>query len=212
MVLPLPGTPAHDEFMRKARDPNSTEAKILQQLMGDASAQAQDQVRKMLHTMIELVPGQLFRDIGRFHNKFKLEPTEDPGHRLPDDVLAFRLNFLIEELQEYARAVGHPVIHLDESGHTTMSCEDEFDPELAFDALIDLVYVALGTAFLHRFPFNEGWARVQEANMAKVRADGSDDARSHRKHSADVVKPEGWKAPVLSDLLGPKQDEAAVNT
>ncbi len=71
------------------------------------------------------------------------------------------------------------------------------------DALIDLAYVLLGTAFLHRFPFNQGWERVQEANMAKVRADGKDDPRSHRGHSADIVKPEGWKAPSFEDILGP---------
>lgn len=203
LIMPRAGTPAFDQFMQRAKNPNSVEAKVIQQMNADASNQVQQQVRHMLFGMIEAVPGQLFRDIGRFHGKFGLEPSSDPGHRLPKDLLQFRIKFMIEELQEYARAVGQPIIYLDESGHTTMSTEDEFDSEKAFDGLIDLVYVALGTAFLHRFPFNKGWDRVQEANMAKERATGADDSRSTRKHSADIVKPAGWKPPVLADLLGP---------
>ena len=85
MVLPLPGTKAHEDFMRKARDSNSMEANILRKMVDDASRQTQEQVRQMLHTMLELVPGQLFRDICRFHEKFGLTPTDDHGHRLPDD-------------------------------------------------------------------------------------------------------------------------------
>ena len=203
-IIPVAGTQAHEEFMRKARDPNSLEAGVLRQMTNDASKQVQEQVRQMLHDMIEAVPGQLFRDIGRFHDKFELKPTEDPGHRLPDDRLSFRIRFLFEELQEYCHAVGHPILAADERGHVTMSCEDEFDAEQAFDALIDLVYVALGTAFLHRFPFNEGWDRVQEANMKKVRA--SSEEQSKRGSKSDVVKPEGWTPPVLEDLLYLKCD------
>jgi hypothetical protein len=119
----------------------------------------------------------------------------DPEHRLPDDVQGFRLNFLTEELAEYEEAIGYDKYN---SG--------DFDPKRfnaakAFDALIDLVYVALGTAYLHGFPFNEGWDRVQEANMKKVRCECADDPRSTRKHRIDVVKPEGWKPPMLADLL-----------
>lgn len=69
----------------------------------------------------------------------------------------------------------------------------------SFDALIDLVYVALGTAYLHRFPFNEGWARVQEANMRKVRANKKSDSKRRTTH--DVVKPPGWRSPELDDLV-----------
>lgn len=203
MILPLPGSHGHKEFMGKAaRDPNSQEALIVKGIMDDAAKQTQGQVRAMLAQMIDLVPGQLFRDIEAFHAKFGLVPTEDHGHRLPDDLICFRINFMLEELREYAEAVGHPIQLVGPEGQCRTSCSDKFDAEKAFDGLIDLVYVALGTAFLHRFPFNQGWDRVQAANMAKERASGSDDVRSVRKHSADIVKPSGWKAPVLTDLLG----------
>ena len=201
-IMPKAGTAAFEEFMRKARDPRSLEAGMLRRVVDDSASQTQQQVKTMLHQMIELVQGQLFRDIGRFHDKFELEPTGDPEHRLPDDVLQFRIMFMYEELQEYVDAIGGtwccPGVNVDPS---------KFDVEKAFDALIDLVYVALGTAFLHRFPFNEGWDRVQAANMKKVRASGNDDPLSKRKHNKDVVKPPGWVPPVLLDLLDEKCPE-----
>jgi predicted HAD superfamily Cof-like phosphohydrolase len=184
------------EAVRRALDPRTVEARMLAQGMAEASNQVQQQVRDMLRQMLELVPGQLFRDIERFHEKFGLAPTDDPGHRLPDDVLAFRIKFMFEELQEYVDAVGGsygcPNVSIDPA---------KFHAEDAFDALIDLAYVALGTAYLHRFPFNEGWARVQAANMKKVRASGDDDPLSKRKHNKDVVKPPLWEPPILKDLL-----------
>lgn len=196
MIIPLPGTKAHEDFVRKAKDPKSVEAEVLRQMSADATNQVQDQVRKMQHTMIEVVSGQLFRDIERFHEKFGLEPTKDPEHRLPDDVLEFRVKFLYEELGEYVAALGGsyccPDVKFDAS---------KFDAEEAYDGLIDLVVVALGTAYLHGFDFNAGWSRVMDANMKKVRADSADDPRSKRKHAIDIVKPIGWEKPVLKDLL-----------
>jgi predicted HAD superfamily Cof-like phosphohydrolase len=149
--------------------------------------------------MIDLVPGQVFRDIERFHEKFHLEPTKDPGHRLPVDLLKFRIKFMMEELEEYCEAVGAMVRDNGEGGKDVLITTPRFDAEQAFDALIDLVYVALGTAYLHRFPFNDGWARVQEKNMQKVRAARPEDSK--RGSGFDVVKPEGWTPPVLTDLL-----------
>jgi hypothetical protein len=193
-IMPKAGTAAFEEFMRKARDPRSLEARMLCKVVNDSTNQTQETVREMLKQMIELVPGQLFRDIGRFHDKFGLEPTGDPEHRLPDDVLQFRIMFMYEELQEYVDAIGGtwccPGVNVDPS---------KFDAEKAFDALIDLVYVALGTAFLHRFDFNAGWERVQNANMQKVRTQRPEDSK--RGSSYDVVKPPSWEPPVLKYLL-----------
>lgn len=206
--LPKQGTPEFDVFMKKASVKGSLEEGILrgfiQKEVIEPQQQAQAQLRAALQQMIELVPGQLFRDIELFHQKFELSPVEDSEHKLPEDLTGFRLNFMLEELNEYASAVGFQpkivdageVKYVPKHYISTMP-----DAEKAFDGLIDLVYVALGTAYLHGFRFNEGWDRVQAANMAKVRATGADDARSVRKHSADIVKPEGWTAPTLKDLL-----------
>ena len=64
------------------------------------------------------------------------------------------------------------------------------------DALVDLVYVALGTAYLHGFgpqKFNEAWRRVHEKNMEKIRAPSAD--HSKRGSAFDVIKPAGWTPP-----------------
>lgn len=49
------------------------------------------------------------------------------------------------------------------------------------------------------FNFREAWRRVHEANMGKVRARRAQD--STRGSVFDVVKPPGWVAPDLSDLV-----------
>ena len=185
------------EMVRRALDPKTIEARMLAQGVAEASTQVQQQVRALLGQMIDAVPGQLFRDIRRFHEKFELPPTEDPGHRLPDDMLKFRVKFLYEELSEYAAALGGEI---DPDGELLLE-RDEFNAEEAYDALLDLAIVCLGTAYLHRFDFNAGWSRIMAANMAKERATGADDPRSKRGHAADVVKPIGWQKPILKDLL-----------
>jgi len=124
----------------------------------------------------------LLESIKAFHEKFDLQPLEEPGF-LQRNFMAYRIDFLREEIDE---------LHI--------ACMDD-DLEKAFDALIDFVYVALGTAYLMRLPYQKGWDRVHEANMRKVRADGPNDPRSKRNSTFDVVKPAGWIPPRLNDLL-----------
>jgi len=128
-----------------------------------------------------------FDDVGIFHAQFGLDNTTFTAHGIgprdvPADLLEFRAKFLQEELDEFNEGVA-------ESDHAKM-----------FDALIDLVYVALGTAHLQGYPWQEGWDLVQAANMAKVRAakDGSD---SKRGSQWDIVKPPGWTPPDIEGLL-----------
>lgn len=127
-----------------------------------------------------------YSDVGTFHNKFDLDNTtfKAVGPRdLPQDVIDFRIKFLYEELSEFIEAT---VTHN--------------EAKMA-DALIDLVYVAMGTAHLKGFPWPELWNEVQRANMEKERAYGSQDRRSLRHHDFDVVKPHGWKAPDIVGVL-----------
>ena len=122
----------------------------------------------------------LFKDVSEFHVKFEV-PANDKPDFLQMELSALKCIHLKEELTEF---------------YTSLECEDL---EQAFDALIDLVYVALGTAHLMGLPFNEGWKRVHEANMKKIRATCA--SQSKRNSSFDIVKPEGWVPPVLSDLI-----------
>ena len=73
---------------------------------------------------------------------------------------------------------------------------NEGDRVKAFDALLDLTYVAYGTAlFLGVDPgqWHAGMAAVQKANMSKERAESA--TQSKRGSAFDVIKPEGWTGP-----------------
>ena len=71
-------------------------------------------------------------------------------------------------------------------------------PEV-LDALVDLVYVAISTAWLLNLPFDQAWQAVHAANMAKIRVENA--SQSKRKHAFDIVKPAGWQPPDHSNLL-----------
>jgi len=57
------------------------------------------------------------------------------------------------------------------------------------DALADLVYVAVGTAYIMGIPFDEVFKVVHAANMQKVRG------ITKRGMLYDAVKPAGWVGP-----------------
>lgn len=126
-----------------------------------------------------------FDDVGDFHERFGLDSVTHHGsgpRYVPVDLTDFRIAFMREEITEFEDAV------------------TEQDAAKMFDALLDLVYVALGTAQLCGFPWQEGWDAVQRANMSKRRArpDGAD---STRHSSWDVVKPPGWTPPAIDKIL-----------
>lgn len=149
-----------------------------------------------------------YDDIRAFHTKFELQYEGSP-RELEDDMALFRIGFMVEELAEYAMAPGFTSIarqlnelheHIKENNRwLTKRNEAGHNFENQFDSLIDLVYVALGTSHLQGFDFDEGWRRVQAANMAKVRVENLTDSKRGSKY--DVIKPRGWRPADLSDLL-----------
>lgn len=103
------------------------------------------------------------------------------------DAYRFRKSFLEEELMEFTEAV----------------CDD--DRVKALDALIDLVYVAMGTAlFMGVSPsqWAEAFEAVHRANMTKMRV--ARPADSKRGSGFDVVKPPGFIPPEhkIRQILG----------
>lgn len=72
------------------------------------------------------------------------------------------------------------------------------DLEGALDAQIDRRYIADGTTLELGMAgvFDEGFDRVHAANMAKVV-----DGKVIKDASGKIRKPDGWKAPDLSDLV-----------
>jgi len=118
-----------------------------------------------------------WEDVKKFHEKFKIPQSQFPGFYYSDrEMMEFRIKFLEEELKEFKEAV----------------VADNMVK--GFDALLDLVYVALGTAHICNFPWREGWNAVQDANMRKVRGTKK---TSKRGSQYDVVKPSGWVGPEL---------------
>ncbi len=126
-----------------------------------------------------------FESVGEFHRRFGLPRHGDGGpvSGLDQEKFLFRDKFMQEELDEFREA------------------HYAGDLPKALDALVDLVYVVLGTAHMMRAPFDEAFREVQRANMTKVRAAGADDPRSTRGSALDVVKPAGWTPPDVAGVL-----------
>lgn len=161
-----------------------------------------DMIRKGLHVRPDFP--DFMGDISEFHKKYQLEydglPRSLAEESMPGEdktLFDFRFGFMHEELQEYAEVqekLNEKVQKGDDGGVAKYL-------ELQLDALIDLTYVVLGTAYLQFGPqrFNQGWDRVHRANMRKVRAARGGD--STRGSTFDVVKPAGWTPPDHSDLV-----------
>lgn len=138
------------------------------------------------------------RDIAEFHKKFGLE-YHGKVRALTGELRRFRQDFMTEELLEYDGHAFAAEQELSISPQHRDRASYAYHLEEMMDALIDLVYVAIGTSYLHGFDFKEGWRRVQAANMAKVRAERAEDSK--RGSTFDVIKPPGWVAPSHIDLV-----------
>lgn len=113
-----------------------------------------------------------------FHEKFELPTGQEDKLSKDADMQNFRLKFLHEELKELELALF------------------KGDRVGAFDALLDLVYVAHGTALIMGVSpeqWDAGMTAVQDCNMAKIRVASA--AESKRGSKWDVRKPEGWTGP-----------------
>jgi len=111
-----------------------------------------------------------FEDVTAFHQVVLGVDQTQP--RMPGPLFAQeRYAFMLEELDEFSEAY--------------------FEDNLVgmADALADIVYVALGTAYQMGLPFDEIWEAVQKANMSKVRG------MTARGNAIDAAKPQGWVGP-----------------
>jgi len=140
-----------------------------------------------------------FEDVRDFHRKFNQIANDCPTH-LTKRKLAERVNFMLEELSEFAHAAG---LELDDGGKELIFTPDgnaDQDFPLQADALIDLVYVAKGTAAMMGLPWRELWVDVHAANMRKELRPTPHRA-AFQAPSAMVGKPEGWVGPKTEEIL-----------
>ena len=117
-----------------------------------------------------------YTDVRDFQLKFGMLVHDKPVHLTLRKLNERRL-FMQEELNEFLTA-----------------CVDQ-DLAGQADALIDLVYVALGTAISLGLPWEALWDDVQRANIGKVRGIGK------RGDLVDVIKPPDWVGPSTELIL-----------
>ena len=124
-------------------------------------------------------------DVADFHLEvLQLTATESPT-LLSQEFCMERFRFMSEEIEEFVDAG----IKGDMVG--------------VADALADVIYVALGTAYQMGLPFQAIWDHVHRANMRKVRGE------TKRGNSIDARKPEGWVSPeagIAAIILGKIND------
>lgn len=114
------------------------------------------------------------------------------------DVLAFHAKFCPSQIGEAPAEPSSKISNLrsalmrEELDETIHAMSQGDIPGVA-DGLVDLIYVAIGTAIAYGIDLRPVWDAVQAANMAKVggptRADGK------------VLKPEGWQPPDIEGVL-----------
>lgn len=103
------------------------------------------------------------KDVLEFHAKMSYKNGEDPGV-LNKKNYDQRLDYMFEELSEFIEA---------------KSLSNQAD------AMLDLIYFAIGTLLRMGIDPRFGWNEVHRANMDKTPAD-------NHKHS---IKPKGWVPP-----------------
>lgn len=112
----------------------------------------------------------MIADVARFHEDITREESPSSPTFVSPEFCLIRFKFLQEEVDEFFKA-----------------CNEGNMVEAA-DGLADIIYVAIGTAYLMGIPLEKVWDAVQRANMKKV---GGATARNPH----DAVKPPGWQPP-----------------
>ena len=126
----------------------------------------------------------LLKDLSEFQERFHQPIRKDEA--LPNkSLVSFRIKFLLEELDELAKAA------------------NANDLVEMTDALVDIVYVALGMAWQLSLPFPQAWDEVHKANMRKEAVQRSSDSK--RGYQFDIIKPKDWTPPNLSQFFTPEE-------
>lgn len=107
--------------------------------------------------------------VSQFHRRFGL-PIADSAREMPIHRARVRASWMAEELEEF------------------LSTSDLVNQT---DAMIDLIYLAIGTLVEIGVPPSTIFSIVHESNLAKVWPDGS----VHLDPNGKVIKPKTWHSP-----------------
>lgn len=144
--------------------------------------------------------------VAMMHKKFQLLDRDEGPRTLTQEEYVFRITAMMEELLEYTNACSSNFSTKEKLDSIMFQFKnilnntefDNEDLEDQFDALLDLAVFTIGTADRQNFPWDEGFMRVMEANMGKELGSNGDKRGGFKR---DLIKPDGWKAPDLSDLV-----------
>lgn len=108
---------------------------------------------------------------------------------------------------QYTFLLGSVYTQLGSAFHGVSMAKRNLDPKPHFEraarSLLEVHRSIVDHAFLCGLDFVTAWQRVHDANMRKKRAEKESDSK--RGSRFDVIKPEGWVAPDLRDLVGEDQ-------
>lgn len=113
-----------------------------------------------------------WEDVKLFHLKFN-HPTSEYPRKMELNRAEKRYNWMKEEIDEFIKAV---------------KSEDIVEQA---DAMIDLIYFALGTLVEMGIRPDALFEIVQHANMSKLWEDG----QPHYNNDGKIIKPSTWKDP-----------------
>lgn len=131
-------------------------------------------------------------DAAKMHQKFGVnQVVREFDKEKARAFLEFRIKFLQEELDEMSKALND----FDAGIIDGIKAADD-----VVDAAIDLCVVAIGTLDAYDINAYTAWNRVWEKNMQKEV--GVKASRPNPLGLPDLIKPEGWTAPVHSDNIG----------
>lgn len=116
----------------------------------------------------------VFKDVREFHEALDIPVGEKPSFPQMDQQL-LRDALDHEEMQEYLDAVSEQDL-----------------AHIAKEAM-DLIYVVVGRLLVYGIDPQPIWEAVHKSNMAK--------AMGPRREDGKILKPKGWKAPDIQEIL-----------
>jgi predicted HAD superfamily Cof-like phosphohydrolase len=96
-----------------------------------------------------------------------------------------------EQFEMYAKLIGEEV-------NEFWDAIDKKDNVEIFDALLDIIVVAVGAGISAGYPMQLGWDEVVLSNMRKV---DPKTGRVLRREDGKILKPANWRAPNLLKVL-----------
>jgi len=114
---------------------------------------------------------------------------------------------VFEDINKFAEACDQPPSHenyrmylglIDEEYDELLDAVVAEDKVEQLDALVDILVVTIGAIRAAGWDAESAWNEVMNTNFAKI---NSETGKVIKREDGKVLKPEGWKAPELSQFI-----------